>query len=148
METKELHTYLHSITWQTHHDITWVQWVQPWNVGIIWVQLCVCVFNAVNPSPPGQNGCHFTDDIFKCIFCEWSWCQICHHWWHRRLSLWQPALPPGMTQLASRKLLIFSDHYQSIWFLVTWQCKELGHQQPVIPDYSSFSTKRVYTNWC
>ena len=22
----------------------------------------------VNSSPPGQNGCHFTDDIFKCIF--------------------------------------------------------------------------------
>ena len=23
---------------------------------------------AVNSSPPGQNGCHFTDDIFRCIF--------------------------------------------------------------------------------
>ena len=22
----------------------------------------------LNSSPPGQNGCHFADDVFKCIF--------------------------------------------------------------------------------
>ena len=25
-----------------------------------------------NLSPPGQNGRHFADDVFKCIFCEWK----------------------------------------------------------------------------
>ena len=25
---------------------------------------------------------------------------ICRHWWHRRLSLWQPAIPPVTTKLA------------------------------------------------
>ena len=24
--------------------------------------------NKINSSPPGQNGSHFADDIFKCIF--------------------------------------------------------------------------------
>ena len=26
---------------------------------------CCIVFNS---SPPGQNGCHFADDIFRCVF--------------------------------------------------------------------------------
>ena len=26
---------------------------------------------------------------------------ICHHWWHWRLSSWQPPMPPMMTKLAS-----------------------------------------------
>ena len=32
---------------------------------------------------------------------ELSWCQLCHNWWHCRLSLWQAAVPPVMTKLAS-----------------------------------------------
>ena len=28
-----------------------------------------CFFNTLRPR---QNGCHFTDDIFKCIFLEWK----------------------------------------------------------------------------
>ena len=28
----------------------------------------------VNSSPPGQNGCHFTDDIFRCIFVNEKFC--------------------------------------------------------------------------
>ena len=27
-----------------------------------------------NSSPPGQNGCHFTDDIFRCIFMNDNFC--------------------------------------------------------------------------
>ena len=27
-----------------------------------------CRWLLVNSSPPGQNGCHFADDIFRCIF--------------------------------------------------------------------------------
>ena len=26
------------------------------------------IYASLNSSPPGQNGCHFADDIFKCIF--------------------------------------------------------------------------------
>ena len=29
---------------------------------------------SVNSSPPGQNGCHFTDDIFRCIFMNDKFC--------------------------------------------------------------------------
>ena len=25
---------------------------------------------------------------------EFLWCQLCHHWWHQRLSLWLPTVPP------------------------------------------------------
>ena len=28
----------------------------------------------INPSPPGQNGHHFPDDIFKCIFMNEKFC--------------------------------------------------------------------------
>ena len=34
--------------------------------------------------------------------------QLCHHWWHWRLSLWQqPPVPPIMTNLASQQLIVF-----------------------------------------
>ena len=33
-----------------------------------------------------------------------SRCQICRQWWHRRLSLWQPPMPPVATNLASCQL--------------------------------------------
>ena len=29
---------------------------------------------AVNSSPPGQNGCHFADDISRCIFMNENFC--------------------------------------------------------------------------
>ena len=35
---------------------------------------------------------------------ELSWCQLCHHWWHHRLSSWQSVVPPLMTKLASWSL--------------------------------------------
>ena len=28
----------------------------------------------INSSPPGQNGCHFPDDIFNCIFMNEKFC--------------------------------------------------------------------------
>ena len=37
-----------------------------------------------------------------------SWCQLCRHWWHRRLSLWQPTVPPVTTKLALWQLSVFS----------------------------------------
>ena len=38
---------------------------------------------------------------------KFSWCQLCHHWWHWRLSVWQPPVLPVMTKLASWQLLGF-----------------------------------------
>ena len=36
---------------------------------------------SVNSSPPGWNGCHFTDDIFRCIFVNEKFCiLIKFHW--------------------------------------------------------------------
>ena len=32
------------------------------------------VFGIVNTLGPGHNGCHFTDDIFKCIFLNGKYC--------------------------------------------------------------------------
>ena len=39
---------------------------------------------------------HIYDDEIR----ELSWCQICCPWWHRRLSLRQPPVPPATTKLA------------------------------------------------
>ena len=39
--------------------------------------LIVCVFNKsniINSFPPGHNGRHFTDEIFKCIFSKEKFC--------------------------------------------------------------------------
>ena len=33
-----------------------------------------CLYCFINSSPPGQNGCHFTDGIFKCIFINEKFC--------------------------------------------------------------------------
>ena len=30
--------------------------------------LLISIIYMINSSPPGQDGCHFADDIFKCIF--------------------------------------------------------------------------------
>ena len=35
---------------------------------------------------------------------ELSWCQRCHHWWQRWLSLWQGMVPPAAVKLASWQL--------------------------------------------
>ena len=40
-------------------------------------------------------GCDLTLKNYKL-----SWCQLCHHWWHRRLSLRQPPVLPVRTKLA------------------------------------------------
>ena len=32
---------------------------------------------------------------------ELLWYQLCHHWWHHKLSLWQLVVPPVKTKLAS-----------------------------------------------
>ena len=36
----------------------------------------------------------FIDETLAVKPREFSWCQLCRHWWHRRLSLWQPAVTP------------------------------------------------------
>ena len=41
---------------------------------LLWVQCLASSFNGVNSYPLGQNGCHFTDYIFKCIFMNEKFC--------------------------------------------------------------------------
>ena len=60
-------------------------------------------------------------------------CQIFHHWWHHKLSLWQPPAPPVAKELASWLLLDFNIHH---WKLLT--LKWLGH----------FFSKCDFIFWC
>ena len=39
------------------------------------------------------------------ISCKW----ICHHWWHRKMPLWQPPVPANTTKLASCQLTVFNE---------------------------------------
>ena len=42
---------------------------------IIWKLFETCHMSThISSSPPGQNGCHFTDDIFRCIFMNEKFC--------------------------------------------------------------------------
>ena len=42
---------------------------------ILGALLALCKGNSlVNSSPPGQNGCHFADDNFRCIFVNENFC--------------------------------------------------------------------------
>ena len=56
---------------------------------------------------------------------ELSWCQLCCYWWHCRLSLWQPAVPPVTTKLASWQLSIFAAVKQTCLQPVHW-CENLS----------------------
>ena len=51
---------------------------------------------------------------------ELSWYQLCRHWRHRRLSLWQPAVPPMTKKLSSWQLSVFSDNVTTTT-LYPWQ---------------------------
>ena len=39
---------------------------------IIWKNVNPFQSQYVNSSRPGQHGCHFADDVFRCIFREWE----------------------------------------------------------------------------
>ena len=45
-----------------------------WLVWTIWTPISAVPKKDVNSSPPGQNGRHFPDDIFKCIFMNEKFC--------------------------------------------------------------------------
>ena len=53
---------------------------------------------------------------------ELSWRQLCRHWWHGRLSLWQPMVPSETTKLASWRLSVSVYHFALILILNRWQC--------------------------
>ena len=58
-----------------------------------------------------------------------SWCQLCCHWWHQRLLLRQPLVPPVTTKLASWWPRIHSESWwcqlcnphSRHWKLLLWQ---------------------------
>ena len=61
-------TLLSVFPWNTLNRCLTYKWY------LLWVQCLACTYNGVNSSPPGQNGCHFTDYIFKCIFMNEKFC--------------------------------------------------------------------------
>ena len=56
---------------------------------------------------------------------SWSWCQLCRHWWHRMLSLWQPPVPPMTTNLASWQRSVFKCIYQKTITLIPYKALAL-----------------------
>ena len=40
----------------------------------------------INSSPPGQNCCHFTDNIFTCISMNIDFCILIKTWWHHQIE--------------------------------------------------------------
>ena len=52
----------------------------------------------LNSSPPGQNGRHFADDIFRCLFREWKVCTLikwqCNDWHRTWIKLWTHSRHP------------------------------------------------------
>ena len=58
---------------------------------------------------------------------ESSWCQLYRHWWHRRISSRQTAVPPMTTKLTSWQLLVLM-RALTTWSRVTHICVgKLGH---------------------
>ena len=65
--------------------------------------------NSPHKRPVTRKMFPFDDVIIKDIgYRELSWCRLYRHWWYRRLSLWQPPVPPVSVKLASWRLQIFS----------------------------------------
>ena len=67
---------------------------------------------------------------------ELQWCQLCHHWWHWRLSLWQPPVLPLKTKLASLQLSVVSVticrlHLEIMRFGAVYKCHVLIAWMPV-----------------
>ena len=59
-----------------------------------------------------------------------SW-QLCHHWWHCKLSLWQLTVPPVTTKLSNWWSFVFSDPStlscsQSLQLVCTLELKSIG----------------------
>ena len=73
-------------------------WVPPWSM-----HLCVCVYMCTGPYTCIYQGyvaenVSFTTvtELFCTEYREWSWCCLCRHRRHRKLSLWQPPVQSVM----------------------------------------------------
>ena len=66
----------------------------------------------VNSSPPGQNGHHFADDIFKCIFINEMFCIL------NQLSL--KFIPRGLINNIPALVQIVPSHYLQQSWLICW----------------------------
>ena len=69
-------------------------WVQCY--GLTWFVTLICTLEDIS----------IMQHIFLSHINSWhsvwlSWHQTCHDWWHWRLSLWQPPVPPVMTNMTS-----------------------------------------------
>ena len=51
-----------------------------------------------------KHRCHY-HAVFKTMhWKQLSWCQLCRHWQHSSLLIWQPAMPPVTSKLTSCQL--------------------------------------------
>ena len=79
--------------------------------------------------------------VMKSSWCqESSWCHLCQHWQHRRLSLRQLTVSPVTTKLALRRLLVFGDVVRvkcSLW--KTYNCAIF--KRILVTDTWAFSAK-------
>ena len=73
---------------------------------------------------------------------NFSWCYLCHHWWHRRWSWWQQPVAPMTTKLTSR--LIINDVMVSLFGR---QCM-ISKAQTFFSKYSQFYNFLPSIQWC
>ena len=57
----------------------------------------------------GTGGCRY--DNIRCHQWRQSWCQLCRHWWYRRLSLRQHPVPPVTPKLALWRLSVLGAYW-------------------------------------
>ena len=62
-----------------------------------------------------------------------SWCQLCCHWWHQRLLLRQPLVPPVTTKLASWWLRIHSESWRCQLCNPTHRTGNCYYDNPSVP---------------
>ena len=61
---------------------------------------------------------HITENKISSIW------QLCYHWWHRKLSLWQLTVSPVMVKLPNWQPFVFSVH---LWWWQKSKCSNLEH---------------------
>ena len=68
-----------------------------------------------------------------------SWCQLCRHWWYRRLSLWQPWVPQVTIKLASWRYSALTGSVIT-WVSVErpWKTSWWRHQMETFSAYWPF----------
>ena len=78
---------------------------------------------------------------------ELSWCQLCCHWWHRRLSSRQPPVPPMTTKLASWRYSFLVVIPAIIWNSCNLLAIGFRSRFSQCADYMRFNEKSFCFRW-